>query len=1007
MDVEMPDGTTVEDVPDGTTQAQLQAKYSAHVAAPQPAGPPVTANTGPNGVPLPEGSQPLQSASPAPATPEFERFLSMTPSGRILDAFGQGLKDGWGAGPPGLSPESEKAMRDAGVFNDYSKNSTSILKTFNEAIMRPAAAGMDAMMRGGNAALTALGEATGQTVNETGLTAAEGQDPNTVREEFGGMAQMLPQALGVANELGVIAKPAAAAEGDVAGEAQAVSAAPGEAAPPTRTMATSEGLQQPHAVFSQDASASPDKAGNINLDNITASADVKDIIRKTAADNGNFVDARRGVISLSQTEQLADALGMTPDSLNTRRIGTAFNAEEITAARNMLVQSATNVRDLAKAVDPADEASVQAFVEAEAKHKAIQEQVSGVTAEGGRALNAFKINARATGEAQDLSDVLKGLGDSTDDAVARAKGVAELDTPNKVSAFLNSTRKPTFKDQFLEYWINGLLSGPATHTTYAESNALMALWKGGVEAPVAGAIGAARQVAAGAPVDRVFMGETAAQLHGFAQGAVEGIPAAWRAMKSGVTEALPGEQQMGKLVPKIPGLAGHIITVPSRVIAGIHTFGRTIGYRQELNALAYRQAAKAGLEGDDFATSMAQTKANPPEDMVSQAADAATKGTMMARPNGGFGAKLESLANANVVTKMIAPFVRVGLNIVDQGLVQRTPIGLMSQDVRDTLMGEHGEAARDTQIARMGVGSALGAATIALTAQGYITGGGPSDPKAAAMWRMTGKQPYSVRIGQTWYGYHRLGSLGQIVGVAADMHDIGSALQSEDAAHVASLVTNSVAKNMVDETWMKGPADLFQAVLDPDRYGAAYVRNQLTTLLPFSVGMNQVARAIDPDVRNARTILDAAKVKIPFVSESVRPRYDIWGQPMQNQGSLGPDAFSALYESHVNNDPVNLELNRLGVFPSRPEQKIRGAQLTPDQYDEFQMTAGRLAKMGLDSQVNMPGWDQLPDFVQKEAIENIVKSSRTAAEGNMQMRHPELIQQGVDNRIKQIRGVAK
>ena len=45
--------------------------------------------------------------------------------------------------------------------------------------------------------------------------------------------------------------------------------------------------------------------------------------------------------------KLADALGMDAAQLSERKIGQAFNAEQIVAARKLLIQSAGNVRDLA------------------------------------------------------------------------------------------------------------------------------------------------------------------------------------------------------------------------------------------------------------------------------------------------------------------------------------------------------------------------------------------------------------------------------------------------------------------------------------------------------------------------------------------------------------------------------------------------------------------------------------------------------------------------------------
>lgn len=88
----------------------------------------------------PDGEQ-TQSGSFA------DHFWSSEPSNRILDAFGQGAKQSWGTETLGLSEQTEKELVKAGVFNDYQNNKTNILKSANEAIIRPVAAGLDAVMR--------------------------------------------------------------------------------------------------------------------------------------------------------------------------------------------------------------------------------------------------------------------------------------------------------------------------------------------------------------------------------------------------------------------------------------------------------------------------------------------------------------------------------------------------------------------------------------------------------------------------------------------------------------------------------------------------------------------------------------------------------------------------------------------------------------------------------------------------------------------------------------------
>ena len=86
---------------------------------------------------------------------------------------------------------------------------------------------------------------------------------------------------------------------------------------------------------------------------------------------------------------------------------------------------------------------------------------------------------------------------------------------------------------------------------------------------------------------------------------------------------------------------------------------------------------------------------------------------------------------------------------------------------------------------------------------------------------------------------------------------------------------------------MRGPSDLIRALTDHERYGPGFVRNFLSSFMPFSVGMSQIARTIDPYTRQARTITDAMLRKIPWASEELYPIRDIWGEPMPNKRSCG------------------------------------------------------------------------------------------------------------------------
>ena len=681
-----------------------------------------------------------------------------------------------------------------------------------------------------------------------------------------------------------------------------------------------------------------DKAGNIRLDNLGTPEDVNRVIRQAADELAPYDYAiTRGRVSDKQVLDLADALGLTDAErlLKNRKIGEAFNAESIVAARKLLVQSATAVRDaMALAADGTD-ADVLAYAEARQRHLMIQEQVSGVTAEAGRALRAFRF-IQGEKEAGVITDFLRG---TTGRTLYQLRQEAQLglayDTPQQVSKFLLDSAKPSFGDMVLEYWINGLISGPATHTTYAVGNALLALNKAGPETAAAALSNKVFQ-ALGKEGSGIEFGEVPARLYGLLKGTRDGVVAAYEAAKNGRTTDLPGEleamtpSQMANsplvnpraaipnfTVAGVPLPVGTLARLPARAVAVIHSFFRAMNYASEMAGLAYRQAALEGLEGEAFARRIGEITTDPKPELMEQARGSATDLTLMGK-GGELTRALSRLTNAKFLgfqwLKFVDPFVHISSNVIEQSILQRTPVGVLSPEIRANLLGQNGAAARDMAIGRMAVGSALGVAVGSLAAEGLVNGSGPSDPKELAIYTMVNGPPHSVRVGDIWYDIHRLGPLGMMVGITADLYEVGHKIADEDAATIAHSVAHAFTQNILDESFMRGPSDLIRALTDPDRYGKNWVKNFIASFTPYSVGLSQVARGIDPYSRQARDIVSAVKAKIPWASETLLPRRDVFGEPIPNKEALGVAGLSAIYEQKVNRDPVARALLDAGCF---------------------------------------------------------------------------------------------
>jgi hypothetical protein len=759
----------------------------------------------------------------------------------------------------------------------------------------------------------------------------------------------------------------------------------------------------------------PQRAGNINLDRISAGEDVLNVIRETAAQNAGFETARRGRMTFEDIQNLADSAGVNPKQLVKAKVGTAFSAEEAVALRDYLVASAAKVQELSQTVLGGSDEQLLEFERALTRHQAIQEKVAGMTAEAGRALASFNIKAEATEKAKRLAELLEAKGGRAT-IEEKASAIRKLNDPEAVSRTILNMRKATVLDMILEAWINGLLSGPLTHATNTISNTLTNVTNIGEMALAAG-IGTVREsLGVGVGAEKVALGEVQARAFAMLNGSKDYLAAA----KEAFADDLASSTSTGKIEVKrpqaipsftvnIPGIGptkigGATVRIPGRLLSASDAFFQTMARRQEISALAFRKATNEGLAGNRLATRIAELIADPTKEMVEQAQKTGTYLTFT-KPLGPTGRYVQGLFNSHPMLKFIVPFTRTPTNILKYA-GERSVLSVFSKEVRANLRGENGQIAQDTQLARITLGTAVTLATLQMAMNGDITGGGPRDPNARALLYMTGWQPYSVRVGDTYYSYLRaLGPLGVLMGVSADAAEISHDVDSGDASEIGKLVFASATQNLVNQTWLQGPADLLQAVEDPQRYGAPWVRGMTASLVP--AGIAQEARASDPYLREARSIIDGVKARIPGLSQTLLPRRDLWGNEIVREGSLGPDILSPVYQMQIKNDLIAREMLRLGVWKAAPPRTIRGVDLTDAQYDDYQKIAGRLARQSLTMVVGGAGWDQLPPATQAEIIDRLFDRSRESARSFMMISHPELLNDIIRSRIEDITGEPK
>ena len=684
--------------------------------------------------------------------------------------------------------------------------------------------------------------------------------------------------------------------------------------------------------------ADPEAAQNINLANLNTTEDVSTLIDEVAkADAPNINDARRQKITNDELPKLADDLGMTVDDLLARRQGEAFNAEQILAARKILVASGENLVKLANAAKNGSEMDLALFRRAMAQHRAIQSQVSGMTAEAGRALQSFRVVAASSREQERL--IKEALETTGGEAVSRdmAAMLSELDSPEKIGRFVKDANRATTKDQLYEIWINGLLSSPTTHMVNILSNTMVAALSVG-ERKIASAIG-----------PNIPPGETSAQLKGLVDGARDGFRLAWNALKTGEpTDPLQKvEAEKFRAVTSenlnIAGPAGRfadfmgeMIRVPGRLLTAGDEFFKSVGYRMELYAQAYRQAFNEGLRDEAAAKRVIEIIENPPENIRQSAIDAARYQTFT-NQLGKTGKAVEQVRNNIPYARVVMPFVRTPVNIMSYTF-ERTPLAPLSSSFREEIAA--GGARRDLALGKLIAGSMAMAVSADLVMSGSITGAGPTNRDMRNIMRATGWQPYSIKVGDKYYAYNRLDPVGALLGLSADVTEIIGQTTEAEASQLATAAALSVAQNMASKTYMSGVTDFFDAFFgastDPEANNYKldrYLQRMVASVIPASVA--NIERTMSPEMSATYGYIDRIKSRLPGYSEDLPPRRNIFGEPVVLEGGIGPDIMSPIYTSTVKDDPIADEMVRQQVAIGMPRRQIKGVELDAQQYDRY------------------------------------------------------------------------
>jgi len=767
-----------------------------------------------------------------------------------------------------------------------------------------------------------------------------------------------------------------------------------------------------------------------------AVADAKETFRKR-------FKQKRGVRPIETSKKAAEFFNTTPEKLAKTEKGTAFNAEQIIDAVNVVNQVIKDTEDFAQKIasGKATSADKVEFLKGTQLISQIDPVFFGVRGESGRATQSFTV---AQPTIQRLNDIAEGMASreggemSIEQFAGMYLTLAKETSPKEVAKWLRITRR--IPAMIKELFLSSLLSGPKTHIVNVMGNA-STLFMAPLE----------RGVAARLPMSTVVKGESTYMLFGMYRAWSDSIRLAGRTLKTGIAATDTGLKNSTKLEgfstrqitseafelakDSFAGRAvdgfGAVVSFPLRALLASDVFFKTMNRSAEISALAIRNASEQNLTGKEAGKFIQEFISDPDLKFVKKAEDFAAYQTFT-NELGAFGKAVQNLANAHLWAKFFLPFVSTPVNIFKYSF-ERTPIGGIHASLKQAIRGTD-PVARDLALARLAMGSAAAGVFATMTASGMITGAGPKNKEMRKIMKDNGWQENSFFINGAYFSYSRLDPVGQMIGDIADFTEASQYMKyttPEDtgllnvnvpfAGHtnidaVALGIVMAYSKNMLSKTYVTGmqnALDLLEVGVTTGELGKSFAQARSGarkfTLSFIPTIAKDIRKSMDPILREADTFTKAWKANNPFHSGEGFPERNIFGEVIvrghmaavnnsegTNKLLNGLATFiNPLYITHDQDDIVMEELIKrdaiIGQMPnwiagSKPTFSFEqsktgeGIKLTDEQQDFWKIEAGKGAREEILRLMNSSGYRfKMSDFQKQEELKSILTNHRQDA----------------------------
>lgn len=710
----------------------------------------------------------------------------------------------------------------------------------------------------------------------------------------------------------------------------------------------------------------------INFDTIQDQEDLRKTFGVLNEMNKEAIQTqRRNVVPDDELKGLADDLSSDPVTIKKvlgLKPGEILAPEYILSMKQTLTQSANRLKDLSQKIvsGEATDKDKIAFHKQWEFHSQYTTQFMGVRAEYGRGLRALGLNMESNNA--DMQELMTRMSAGTLDETTMAQQLLMAADTKSITRVVDAQKKGVFArtgDAFSELFISSILSGVQTHVVNVTSNAMKA-----ISMPLDTAV--ASMFKANGP-DVIGKGEASAQIAGMWQSNIEALNMAFKVLKTGEAygniDKLDVDYQKaisanalgipeGKFASAVDVFGKFVRLSTDNLMGAEDAYFKVLNERGKLRQLAHRKANDQHLSGDEYNNYVAMFMDNPPKDAIKEATQAGLQGTYQ-QELGKAGKGIQQIRGNIPGGTLIMPFIKTPINLLYEGFVERTPLGLLSKKYKDAMV--QGGGAAQMAKAKMAVGTSVNATLLATfwnleygsDSKVQVIGSYPADSKARQVMKDAGVQENSIMYiddnGRKKYiSFNRLEPFNSVfklyanvmqVQKVANLNELDPDLEKE-FSKMAAGISLAFAEATVNQTFMKGIKDVLDGLTAGTNVKKieSIMANYTNAMIPHSSALKNITKMFDDQIRDADGILDKVKKNLPILSKDYPPILDNFGKPMTYKDNLVPSFYKPGEEG--SNDKVRNEINRLveatKVVPVyKPKKTLGGYRMTAQEYHDY------------------------------------------------------------------------